>query len=222
MKFELGDKVLVERFEVGPLGTNSYAVSCVSTGKTALIDPGADPEYLLSMIQENQRLLTHILLTHGHIDHMGAASVIRERTDAPILIHEGDARLLAQPDVAVASMLGIPAKACEASEFLREGMDIAIGEVLLRVRETPGHSPGSVCFVGDGYSFCGDLVFAGSIGRTDLPGGSYRTIMRSIRDVILELPQRYVLLPGHGPETSVEAELSTNPYVIDASRWDEA
>jgi glyoxylase-like metal-dependent hydrolase (beta-lactamase superfamily II) len=219
MKLQLAQNMVVERIEVGPLGTNSYLFVCTLTGEAAVIDPGADAEHILSVLEKNNGIVKHILLTHGHIDHIGAAAEMKKRTNAPILIHSGDAQLLAEPDSAVAAMIGIPAKTCEADEYLLEGMSVQVGEHALSVRETPGHSPGSVCFEGSSFLFCGDLVFAGSIGRTDLPGGSYRQIMSSIKNVILSFPPDCVLLPGHGPETTVGAEKLTNPYVVDASRW---
>jgi len=207
---------LIHRIIVGQFQTNCYICACRSTREAVVIDPGGESDRIKMVLNRESYELRHILNTHGHPDHVAGASALRRETGSPILIHKADAPMLLHPDPALSAALDLDLSPAEVDGYLVEGMEIRVGKIGLTVRETPGHSPGSVCFVGDSACFCGDTVFAGSVGRTDLPGGSYPELVESLRRVILNLPPETHLLPGHGPETTVGIEMRRNPFVLEA------
>ncbi len=203
----------VKTFTVGQLFTNCYLVTCPRTQHTAVIDPGDEAYRILSAARAAQLKITHILLTHAHFDHMGAANALVEATSAPILLHPEDNLLF---DVGGGAMLfGFPPPDVpNRVESLGEGQKILVGEVTLQVMHTPGHSPGSVCFYATEHQaiFVGDVLFADGIGRTDLPGGDYATLMRSIQR-LMNLPDETAVYPGHGPATTIGRERSENLWL---------
>ncbi len=196
---------------VGPLQANCYILS--DGGKNAVvIDPGGEAPRILAEIRKRELRIQYILLTHVHFDHMMAATEVREATGAPLLVPKEDADALADPRRSLVGMLPVAGTVPTPDRLLTEGERIGEGELTLTVLATPGHTPGSVCYRGDGILLTGDTLFAGSVGRTDFPGGDGTALRRSLRR-LSNLEGEYTVLPGHGPETSLETERRTNPYM---------
>lgn len=198
---------------VGPIETNCYVVTCPETRETVVIDPGGYDAPLAEYIEDQKLPVKYIINTHSHFDHTGGNKKIKEATGAPLLIHKTEAGALSRT-----SMLGLMFgmridKSPPADQFIAEGDEITFGTITLKVTETPGHSPGSVTLYTDKVAFVGDALFAGSIGRTDLPGGSYNTLIQSITDKILPLGDDIIVCSGHGPETTVGQEKLYNPFL---------
>ncbi len=204
--------MILETILTGPLETNTYLVGDRSTGEAIVIDPGGDVDAIVARLSELKVRLKAIVNTHGHFDHVSGNRALIEATGAPLYIHKEDVPLL---DLAARAADAFAVRAENSpppSGFLEEGEDLTVGRFRFSVVHTPGHSPGSVTLVGEGKAFCGDLVFYGSVGRTDLPGGSAETLRDSIRRCIMTLPDDTVLYPGHGPETNVGLEKQQNPF----------
>lgn len=198
--------------EVGPLAANAYVVEHVPSRTAAVIDPGDDGEAILRAIDERGLSLERILLTHGHFDHVGAVAFLRRRTGAPVCIHPEDAPALANAGrQGLIFGLRIPDPP-SPDALVRDGDRLPFGDLEFFVAHTPGHTPGGVSYIIGGMAFVGDLIFAGSIGRTDLPGGSYERLIEAVRTKIFTLDDATVLLPGHGPATTVGVEKRTNPF----------
>jgi len=198
---------------VGPLETNCYFIYCPETLECAVVDPGAEEHNIIRLIAEKNFKPTHLLNTHGHIDHIGANRDIKEKYNIPLYIHSADSPML---ESVLQSEMGLflGAKDSPAPDhFLKDGEKIKIGKSFLKVIHTPGHSPGSVSFLGDGFILSGDTLFCGGVGRTDLPGGSWQDLVSSIKDKILIMPDEMIVLPGHGPHTTVGQEKSSNPFI---------
>lgn len=205
--------MIIKTLPVGDLFTNCYVVGCERTALAAVIDPGDEAERILAVAQAAGWTVTHILLTHAHFDHMAAASDLVQATGAPLFIHPDEQSLLVA--AAGATLFGFPTPDVPATvSYLADGQEIAIGDVILRVIHAPGHSPGGVCFyaAAEGVVFDGDVLFADGIGRTDLPGGQYATLVRSI-ERLLSLPDETAVYPGHGPATTIGRERSGNPWI---------
>lgn len=202
---------------VGPIQENAYVLGDEASGACAVIDPGAEPERILQAaraVAGERARVTAVLLTHAHLDHVGAVAPIRDATGARVWLHPDDLPLYrSAPEQARSFGWTLPAPP-EPDRLFAEGVAVEVGPIPLWVRHAPGHSPGHVVLVGDGLAFVGDCVFAGSIGRSDLPGGDQRTLLRSIERTILPLAGDTVLYPGHGPETTVARERATNPFLI--------
>ncbi len=201
------------RWVTGLLENNVYLVAD-DGGEAAIIDPGLDSEQILDWVRQKGLTLRWILITHGHFDHVFRAAFFAGQTGAAAAIGEGDADLLLHMKDA-AALWGFQADDPleRADRMLKDGDEIRVGALTLRVIATPGHSPGGICFTLDGFVFVGDTIFAGAVGRTDIPGGSWEQLLSSIRDGILPLPDETVLYPGHGPATTVGQERATNPFV---------
>lgn len=203
----------IRGFTVGPIQANAYLAICEETGSCALVDPGAEPDRLLAAVAEEGAHIESILLTHAHMDHIGGVAAVHRETRAPIYLHRADLPLYrAAPEQARAFGLQIEPQP-ESDHELLDGQVIDVGVEKLEVRHTPGHSPGHVSLIGAGFALVGDCVFAGSIGRTDLPGGDYHTLITSITDKLLTLPDDTVLYSGHGPPTTVGRERAANPFL---------
>jgi len=200
----------VTKLIVGPLQANCYLLR--EDNLVGVIDPGAEPHRILQVVERQHWRLVWIVLTHGHADHAGAAEDLRASTGAPVLAHREEARILADLERNLSSLVGRP-WTLTVDDFLADGQELRLGRLSLRVRHTPGHTPGGICIVGEGMAFTGDTLFAGSIGRTDLPGGDFGQLLKSIRSVLMQLPDATVVKPGHGPDTTVGRERRGNPFV---------
>lgn len=205
--------MVVRCFTGGSFGQNSYLVSCARSGKAIIVDPGAATPELLEAVSTGGLSIEAIVLTHAHLDHVEGVRQAADATGAPVLLHADDAELYdAAPTQA--QWFGMQMDALPPTDGeLAPGDTLRFGDCSLDVRHTPGHAPGHVILNGDGVSVVGDCVFAGSIGRTDLPGGSLEVLMNSIRTEILTLPDETVLYTGHGPETTVGHERVSNPFL---------
>ncbi len=205
--------MIVEVFPVGPLQVNCVVLGCSVSRKAVVIDPGADLELIEETLRKHELSVEMILNTHGHFDHIGANAALKRSTGAPLLIHHEDVKLLTRASLQ-ASTYGLVAEDSPLPDTeLQGGETLSFGEERLEVLHTPGHSPGCVCFYREGLLVSGDTLFAGSVGRTDLPGGDHQQLLNSIQQKLVGLPPETKVLPGHGPLTSIEHELKHNPYV---------
>jgi glyoxylase-like metal-dependent hydrolase (beta-lactamase superfamily II) len=204
--------MLVHTFVTGPLETNTYLVGDRDTGEAIVIDPGGDPGEIIAFLARERLRCRQIVNTHGHFDHISGNRALMAATGAPLLIHEGDAPMLGEAASHARLFMLQAENSPQPDVYLADQEELRVGKVVLRVVHTPGHSPGSITLVAPGRAFCGDLVFYGSVGRTDLPGGSEKTLLASIRRHIMTLPDDTVLHPGHGPETTVGLEKRQNPF----------
>lgn len=202
----------VRSLPVTPYGTNCYLVRGEHP-EAVVIDPGGDIALILALIESEGLQVSAIVNTHGHADHIGANADLAERFGCPIMVHEADARLLTDPVANLSAFLGESVLSPAADRLLRHGDRIEIGPVALHVIHTPGHTPGGICLHTDGHLFAGDTLFAGSIGRTDFPGGSMDQLTSGIREKLLVLPDDTIVYPGHGPTTTIGAEKAENPYL---------
>jgi len=204
--------MLLEKIVVGPLAVNCYLIGCKKTKQAAVIDPGDEFDNIQAVINKNPWSLKYILLTHAHVDHITQIKSLKNANSAEVLLHSDDHFLLDSLSTQ-AAMFGLPDPGNPTIDrFIKDGDDIQIGDLNIHVLHTPGHSPGGVTFHIDNYLFVGDLIFAGSIGRTDLPGGNYDTLIRSVQTKIFTLPDSSIICPGHGPETTAGQEKAFNPF----------
>jgi hydroxyacylglutathione hydrolase len=207
--------MILEGFPVGPIGANCYIVGDDATGEVFVIDPGDEPERILQRLGRLGARPIAIVNTHGHFDHVQGVDAVRRATGAPFWIHEAEREVLEQGPARARLLFGLELPASPMPDrWLRDGDRLQVGSLSLAVRHTPGHSPGGVCLLGEGVAFVGDTLFAGSIGRTDLPGADLDTLLRSIAQVLLPLPDETVCYPGHGPETTIGDEKRDNPFLL--------
>lgn len=202
----------IRSFAVMPFDENCYVVSD-NTGEGVVIDPGGMASTILEYIREAKLSIKAVLNTHGHCDHIGADDAIRDATEAPLYIHKEDAPMLGDVKLNLSAFMGFRALARPAEHLLSEGDVISFGQSKLEVLHTPGHSKGGVCFVGDGVVFTGDTLFAGSIGRSDFPGGSEVELIGNIKKRLLVLPDDMKVYSGHGPSSEIGWERARNPYL---------
>jgi glyoxylase-like metal-dependent hydrolase (beta-lactamase superfamily II) len=209
--------VILRCFEGGPFQENAYLVVCPETGVAAAVDPGGGTSALLETVDQEGWSLESVLLTHAHLDHVDGIPLVRSRyPEVPVFLHPGDRPVYdAVPEQA--SMFGLPVPSLPAGTLdLVPGESVGVGALELEVAFAPGHAPGHVIFLApeSGLALVGDVIFRGSIGRTDLPGGDTATLLASIREQILPLPDSMRLFPGHGPDTTVGLERRSNPFVL--------
>ena len=204
-----------EILPVGPLQCNCSIIGDDVSREAIVIDPGDDIADLLAIIRKHNLKVKQIVITHAHIDHVGGAMKLRAATGAPILLNQNDYALLKMLDLQ-ADWIGMesPGKV-EIDQSLSEQDTVQAGSLIANVMHTPGHTEGSIClyFPAEKKLIAGDTLFAGSVGRTDLPGGSFEKIMRSLHDKVLALPDETAVVPGHGPVTNIGAERRTNPFL---------
>ena len=208
--------MIFESFPVGPLACNCTILGDEETREAIVIDPGDDVSRIHKRLTEQGLKLKQILVTHGHIDHVGGALKLKRLTGAPIYLNENDLPLLEMMDTQ-ASWIGVtPPETAPPDEGLKDGQLVGLEHYPAQVLHTPGHTQGSIClyFAPLNLLIAGDTLFARSIGRTDLPGGSFEKIMRSLREVVLTLPDETVVIPGHGPRTTIGEEREENPFLV--------
>jgi hydroxyacylglutathione hydrolase len=205
-----------EILPVGPLQCNCSIIGDENTHEAMVIDPGDDIEGVLAILAKHNLKVKQIVITHAHIDHVGGAMKLRAATSAPILLNQNDYALLKMLDEqAVWVGMATPGEV-SIDQSITSGDSVNAGSLQASVLHTPGHTEGSVClyFPAEHKLIAGDTLFAGSIGRTDLPGGSMQKIMRSLRDTVLALPDDTVVVPGHGPLTTIGEERESNPFLV--------
>ena len=197
---------------VGPIQSNCYIVGCDRTRETAVIDPGGDADRILITLAKDKLRCLYIINTHGHFDHSADNKRLKEVTGAQLLIHPADAPMILHQSMG-GGMWGIHVdNSPPPDRYLEEGDIITFGDISLKVLHTPGHSPGGISLVTDKIVFVGDTLFAGSIGRTDFPGGDHEGLIRNVRNKIFTLGDDVAVYPGHGPKTTVGRERKTNPF----------
>lgn len=205
--------MIINVLVVGPIGANCIILGCEKTRKAVVVDPGDEGDRILSVLTREKLTLEHIINTHGHFDHVGANKRLKEATGADILIHADDAPMLGQlKDMAMAFGMRME-NSPPADRLLKDGDLITFGEQTLKVLHTPGHSPGGIALLADDFVIAGDTLFQGSIGRTDLPGGNFNTLISSIKTKLLSLPDTMKVYTGHGPATLIGGEKRFNPFL---------
>ena len=205
-----------EIIPVGPLQCNCSIIGDESTREAMVIDPGDDIAGVLAIVRKHKLTVKQIVVTHAHIDHVGGATKLKQATGAPILLNQNDYALLKMLPVQ-AAWIGVAApEAVTIDQPLADADTVRAGNLSATVMHTPGHTEGSVClyFPAEQKLIAGDTLFAGSIGRTDLPGGSFPNIMRSLHERVLALPDETVVVPGHGPTTTIGEERESNPFLL--------
>jgi glyoxylase-like metal-dependent hydrolase (beta-lactamase superfamily II) len=208
--------MILKQFEVSGMAVFAYLLGEEGGGPGLVIDPADDADRILDEAKKNRLKIQYILNTHAHVDHVMGNEEMKRKTGAPILIHEMDAPSLTKiPRAMLAMFGGRPSPA--ADQTVKDGDVIQVGSFSLNVLHTPGHSPGSVCFHGNGMVFTGDTLFVGGVGRTDLPGGSWPMMLRSIQTKLLTLPEETLVLPGHNygatPTSTIKQERLHNPFL---------
>lgn len=220
--------MILEVRAVQPFMKNGYVLGCERTHEAVLIDPGDEVDLLLGEVTERELDVQRILLTHAHLDHISGVAAARAALDVPVCLHRDDLPLYDRI-VEQGKMFGIGMSPQPAPDEFYDAEALHFGDYTVRVHHTPGHSPGGVTLQvslkesidspdGDTHLFVGDALFAGAIGRTDLPGGNYGVLMRSITGVILPLGDAAIVHPGHGPDTTVRRERTSNPYILEYLR----
>ena len=201
---------------VGPLQCNCSILGDEQTREAMVIDPGDQIDEILAILSQQTLTLKQIVITHAHIDHVGGAMKLKAATGAPILMNQNDQALLKMLDMQAAWVGMTPPGAVQVDESVDDGRVLQIGRTTSNVITTPGHTEGSIClyFPAEKTLIAGDTLFAGSIGRTDLPGGSMQKIMQSLHGTVLALPDETVVVPGHGPVTTIGEERQSNPFLI--------
>ncbi len=207
--------MILETFPVGPLQCNCTVLGDEASGEAMVVDPGDNIPQILALLAKHHLTLKQIVVTHGHIDHVGGALRLKKATGAPILMNQNDLPQLDMMEVQ-AGWIGVaPPEVAPPDVSAEEGMAVGIAGHTATILHTPGHTEGSIClhFAPDNLLLAGDTLFAGSIGRTDLPGGDGRQILRSIHDRLLVLPEETLVIPGHGPATTIGDERQANPFL---------
>jgi glyoxylase-like metal-dependent hydrolase (beta-lactamase superfamily II) len=212
--------MLIEVRAVEPFFKNGFLLGCEATREAVVIDPGDEIDQLLTLVGEQSLAVKHILLTHAHVDHVSGVARARAALGAPITLHR-DELFLYEAVLDQARFFGLSIERPPVVDrFYGDDPEITFGRYSVRAHHTPGHSPGGVCLQvgptgGDGRTlFVGDTLFAGSIGRTDLPGGNYQTLIKSIREVLFPFGDAAEVYPGHGPQTTIGQERRTNPFLV--------
>lgn len=205
--------MIIEVLPVGNLEANCYIIGCGETNQAAVIDPGDEVERVLGKLLSLGLTTTAIILTHGHADHIGGVGQLKKATDAPVMIHRLDGDMLTNPALNLSSWIGEPLEFKSAERLLDDGEQIKVGSLLLEVLHTPGHTPGGICLSVGNQLFTGDTLFAQLIGRSDFPGGSHSTLIKSIKEKLMILPDETTVYPGHGPKSNIGYEKKHNPFL---------
>jgi len=207
--------MMVKTLVVGSFAANCYIVGSSSTSKGMIIDPGAEAPTILKTVQQIGLSISLIVVTHAHIDHVGALRTVKEKTHAQFALHESEKGLIFASPMRMLTVLGItPIKSPpHPDRLLKDGDQIDVGDLHFEVLYTPGHSSGGICLLGHGVVFSGDTLFNFGIGRTDFPGCSHELLMKSIREKLMVLTDETIVYPGHGPATTIGDERRGNPFL---------
>ncbi|WP_243276933.1 MBL fold metallo-hydrolase [Desulfallas sp. Bu1-1] len=205
--------MIFEGFGVGPMDSNCYIIGCEKTRTAAVVDPGAEGGRILRRLESLGLTCKYIIITHGHIDHIGALKEVQQATGAEVLIHKDDAGMLTSPAQNLSLFMGSMLKFKEADRLLEDGDKIQVGDITLEVIHTPGHTPGGICLKVGQDLITGDTLFAGSVGRSDFPGGNHNVMINSIKTKLLVFPDSTRIYPGHGPSSTIGAEKRHNPFL---------
>ena len=212
--------MIIEVRAVAPFYKNGFVVGCPRTREAVLVDPGDEVDELLAAVRDYELDVRCLLLTHAHVDHITGVGRAKEALDAPVYLHRDD-QFLYDSVVEQAALFGFRAHRQPPVDHFYDGAPLTFGDCTVHVHHTPGHCPGGVCLevvrAGelDRHLFVGDTLFASSIGRTDLPGGSYDVLMHSITGVLFQMGDGALVHPGHGPDTTIGRERTTNPFVLE-------
>ncbi len=206
--------MIFQGFSVGAIDSNCYIIGCEKTLIGAVVDPGAEAQHILARATDLGLEIRYIILTHGHVDHIGALAEVREATGAEVLIHAEDAPMLIDSRQNLSVFVGANIKSKPADRLLQEGDTINVGNIVIEVIHTPGHTRGGISLkCAPDVIITGDTLFAGSVGRSDFPGGSHRQLIASIKNKLLKYPPETKIYPGHGPMTTIGAEKMHNPFL---------
>ncbi len=204
--------MILRKLVVGSFASNCYIVGSEANKEGMIIDPGAETRKIVKKVKDLGLDIKLIVLTHGHIDHIGALSEVRQATNAEVAMHSNDIKSLQGQPSNIIFGLSYPAL-LPPDRLLKDGDSLAIGDLQFSVLHTPGHTPGGICLLGNGVVFTGDTLFNYGIGRADLPGGNEGQLMKSIHTKLMVLPDDTVVYPGHGPDTTIGTERRGNPFL---------
>lgn len=206
--------MIFEGFPVGAMESNCYIIGCEETKKGVVVDPGAEAKKIVSRIEKHGLDITYIILTHGHADHIGALTAVQQATGAEVCIHAEDADMLKDAHKNLSIYVGESLEFKQADRLLQDGDKIQFGNITLEVIHTPGHTRGCICLkCPEGILITGDTLFAGSVGRSDFPGGSHTQLISSIKNKLLVYPVETRVYPGHGPGSTISSEKKYNPFL---------
>jgi len=207
--------MIIKMLVVGPLASNCYIVGSSATKQGMIIDPGADADTIMRTVQQTGLSISIIVITHAHVDHVGALREVQQKTNAQFAIHEAEKGFVFSTPMRMLTSLGVsPIKSPPRPDRLLKDSDlIDLGDLHFEVLYTPGHSSGGICLLGHGVVFSGDTLFKLGIGRTDFPGMSHERLMKSIREKLMVLPDETIVYPGHGPATTIGDERRGNPFL---------
>ncbi len=210
----VNEAMVLEGFPTGMFQENCFIAGCAETKEAMIVDPGDEPERILAALKRDNLTAKLIVVTHEHIDHIGAVEAVREATKAPVAMHALAYQGTAAQSQAALMLTGQPQPRMGPPEvLLDEGQDVQVGKLKFQVLFCPGHTPGHICLYGEGVLFSGDVLFQLSIGRFDLPGGDGPLLLRSIREKLWPLAEDTIVLPGHGPATTIGQEKQHNPFI---------
>ena len=205
--------MILECLPVGPIQANCYIIGCDKTLQGVIIDPGGEGEKILQEVKRQGLDIKYIINTHGHADHIAANNFLKQKLSAQLYIHEKDTSFLTDSQSNLSSMLLNPFQSVSADRELKDGETIEVGNLNLEIIHTPGHTPGGICILQDKQLFTGDTLFAGGVGRTDLPQSDTKLLFQSIREKLLCLPDDVAIYPGHGPSSTIGRERKDNPFL---------